>query len=63
MWYKTDVDGDRKNLAETKELLERLTKLEDLSLKFMDDSKLEEIQKILAGRRVGFTWNDSMDIS
>ena len=63
VWYKTDVDGDRKNLAETKELLERLTKLEDLSLKYTNDDVLTKIQEILAKKGIELTWNESMDVS
>lgn len=62
-YYKTLVDGTTKGRAESEELLKRLTKLEDISLRIMDETKLEEIRNLLKAKNVDFDWNDSVDIS
>ena len=62
-YYKTLVDGTTKGRAESEELLKRLTKLEDINLRIMDETKLEEIRNLLKAKNVDFDWNDAVDVS
>ena len=61
-YYKTLVDGVKKDLSETEEMLKNLTGI-DVSLRYMNENELNQLENILSKKEVKFTWNDSMDVS
>ena len=61
-YYKTLVDGIKKELSEIEKMLKNLTGM-DVGLRYMDENELDQLENILSKKGVKFTWNDNMDVS
>ena len=61
-YYKTLVDGNKKELSEVEKILSALTGM-DVSVRYMDEAELNQMKDILNKKGIKFTWDDSFDAS
>ena len=61
-YYKTLVDGNKKELSEVEKILSALTGM-DVSVRYMDEAELNQMKDILNKKGIKFTWDDSFDVS
>jgi hypothetical protein len=61
-YYKTLVDGEKRNQAETEDLIKYFTGM-DIGLRMMDSEVLTQVKDKLKEKNIDLTWDDSFDAS
>jgi hypothetical protein len=61
-YYKALVDGNKKDLSEVEKMLSILTGM-NVSVRYMDETELNQMKDILNKKGIKFTWDDSFDAS